>query len=70
MQSLVGGAKLFVSGMGGVLGMAGLPAEPGADRPFMTVWIYVENAKQVGDRDHLKVFRARTRPRMVRGKRS
>ena len=22
----------------------------------MTVWIYVENAKQVGDRDHLKVF--------------
>jgi hypothetical protein len=31
----------------------------------MTVWIYVENAKQVGDRDHLKVFRARTRPRMV-----
>jgi hypothetical protein len=36
----------------------------------MTVWIYVENAKQVGDRDHLKVFRARTRPRIVRGKRS
>jgi hypothetical protein len=22
----------------------------------MTVWIYVENAKQVGDRDHLKDF--------------
>ena len=22
----------------------------------MTVWIYVDTAKQVGDRDHLKVF--------------
>jgi hypothetical protein len=22
----------------------------------MTVWIYVDTSKQVGDRDHLKVF--------------
>jgi hypothetical protein len=22
----------------------------------MTVWIYVDSSKQVGDRDHLKVF--------------
>ena len=25
-------------------------------RPAMTVWIYVDTGKQVGDRNHLKVF--------------
>ena len=24
--------------------------------PMTTVWIYVDTSKQVGDRDHLKVF--------------
>ena len=26
------------------------------ERPMKTVWIYVDTSKQVGDRDHLKVF--------------
>jgi hypothetical protein len=28
----------------------------------MTVWIYVDTSKQVGDRDHLKVFARRSLP--------
>ena len=33
----------------------------------MTVLIYVETSKQVGDRDHLKVFALRSRGNLVRG---
>ena len=33
------------------------PAFKGSGAPVMkTVWIYVDTSKQVGDRDHLKVF--------------
>ena len=32
-----------------------LGAEEAQEGP-MTVWIYVDTSKQVGDRDHLKVF--------------
>jgi hypothetical protein len=30
--------------------------EPAEGCLFMTVWIYVDTSKQVGDKDHLKVF--------------
>ena len=36
----------------------------------MTVWIYVDTSKQVGDKDHLKVFATEVAAEMVQGKRS
>jgi hypothetical protein len=33
-----------------------LGAPEAEERPMKTVWIYVDTSKQVGDRDHLKVF--------------
>jgi hypothetical protein len=35
---------------------ASLGAPEAEERPMKTVWIYVDTSKQVGDRDHLKVF--------------
>jgi hypothetical protein len=35
---------------------ASLGAPEAKERPMKTVWIYVDISKQVGDRDHLKVF--------------
>jgi hypothetical protein len=35
---------------------ASLGAPEAEERPMKTVWIYVDISKQVGDRDHLKVF--------------
>jgi hypothetical protein len=42
-----------------------------SSRGPMTVWVYVDTRKQVGDREHLKVFASEGRcGNLVRGKRS
>ena len=49
---------------------ASLGAEKAEERSAMTVLIYVDTSKQVGDQDHLKVFaNAGRRGNLVRGKR-
>jgi hypothetical protein len=46
---------------------SGLEGQESSEETAMTVWIYIDTSKQIGDPDHLKVFcRSGHCPPMVR----